>query len=667
MTPVERIKQTISLADVVGRDIDLRRLGGKLKGRCPFHDDANPSFEVAPPGDPYQRWKCWSGCGEGDVIDYVMRRDRCTMPEAIAKIDSTAAAPPKKRREQPQARDQQTFASPEDAARVFVMRWGEPSGRYKYTDAAGWPWGEVWRWDMERDGRRWKEIRPIRFVPGGCIIGRGEGEWPLYGQHSAAGDPVVVVEGEKCVQAMLWAGLSCMTWQGGSSAPKTADWSPLAGRRVVIWPDLDPPGAKAADEIAGLLASLTPPAIVHRITPPSILTEGEDVADYIGRLAAFGDTDHAIRAKVGEVVAWPSNPKPAIRRGLCVIRADEQEPEEIPWLWEGVFPVGNISTIIGMPGANKSFVTCDMAARLSTGTPWPCTHDYAQREPFETLMINAEDAPTYTIIPRLMAHGADRSKVHICSTSYEPDKDGMMQEVLFSLDQVAYIEDFVREHPAVRMVVIDPIGSFITGTRDTSRDNQMRQLLTPLKVIAQRHNLAVITVLHTRKGASDHADHAAMGSVAFTGIARANWHLVHDREEKGRRLMLPGKCNDWKVAGGFAFSISGEARVGRIVWESDRVDMTANDWYQRAGEGDGERPERGPGATKVKEVEDWLRVKLLTGPKLVADIEDEAKHAMGFAPKTLRRAKESLGVVVAKTGGTGKGWAMSLRTDKMGG
>ena len=64
--------------------------------------------------------------------------------------------------------------------------------------------------------------------------------------------PVLIVEGEKAADAAAdrLPGFVAMTWPGGAKAVSKADWSPLAGRRVVVWPDADEPGVKAAADVA---------------------------------------------------------------------------------------------------------------------------------------------------------------------------------------------------------------------------------------------------------------------------------------------------------------------------------------------------------------------------------------------------------------------------------
>ena len=103
---------------------------------------------------------------------------------------------------------------------------------------------------------------------------------PLYNQPGlAAAASVVLVEGEKCAQALIDAGVVATTAMHGANAPiEKTDWSPLAGKQVLIWPDRDKPGwdyaMAAADAI--LMAGALSCAI---LMPPEDKPEGWDVAD----------------------------------------------------------------------------------------------------------------------------------------------------------------------------------------------------------------------------------------------------------------------------------------------------------------------------------------------------------------------------------------------------
>ena len=106
---------------------------------------------------------------------------------------------------------------------------------------------------------------------------------PLYGRDRLAqspGAPVLVLEGEKSADAAakLLPGFAAITSSGGAGAANTADWSPLEGRIVVIWPDNDEPGSRYAEQVARL--ALAAGALsVRIITVPAGWPESWDLAD----------------------------------------------------------------------------------------------------------------------------------------------------------------------------------------------------------------------------------------------------------------------------------------------------------------------------------------------------------------------------------------------------
>ena len=131
---------------------------------------------------------------------------------------------------------------------------GEPSATWTYRDSEGRPLFMVARFDLPGG----KELMPHTF---GTLRGARGWHWkapatpsPLYRLHDLTARPtapVLVVEGEKSAEAaaLLFPHHVPVTWQGGSSAADRADWAPLAGRRVIIWPDHDAPGRKAAADV----------------------------------------------------------------------------------------------------------------------------------------------------------------------------------------------------------------------------------------------------------------------------------------------------------------------------------------------------------------------------------------------------------------------------------
>ena len=77
---VDRILEATNIVDVISEYVSLRKAGTSYKGLCPFHDDRTPSFSVSPAKGVY---KCFS-CGEaGNAVNFIMKHDQMTYPEAL--------------------------------------------------------------------------------------------------------------------------------------------------------------------------------------------------------------------------------------------------------------------------------------------------------------------------------------------------------------------------------------------------------------------------------------------------------------------------------------------------------------------------------------------------------------------------------------------------------
>jgi len=145
---------------------------------------------------------------------------------------------------------------PTAAARLFGR---EPYAYWRYPDADGETLFYVCRWNEPDGGKR---ILPLSwFAREGWRFGHWPDARPLYSLDALAENPnapVVVVEGEKAADAAarIFSKSIATTSSGGANACAKTDWTPLAGRRVLIWPDHDEPGAKYARDVAAILAAL---------------------------------------------------------------------------------------------------------------------------------------------------------------------------------------------------------------------------------------------------------------------------------------------------------------------------------------------------------------------------------------------------------------------------
>lgn len=162
-----------------------------------------------------------------------------------------------------------------------LMHKNRPASAYwAYHSSNGGVAGYAVRFDSDKG----KEVLPLTW----CKNQSGVTAWkwkamaaprPLFNLPDVinGGNPVIVVEGEKTATALIERGYNATTWAGGSSAHDKSDWSVLAGRDVVIWPDADKAGMVAAEKIKRKLVAIA--KSVRIITPPAGVEEGWDAAD----------------------------------------------------------------------------------------------------------------------------------------------------------------------------------------------------------------------------------------------------------------------------------------------------------------------------------------------------------------------------------------------------
>ena len=96
---------------------------------------------------------------------------------------------------------------------------------------------------------------------------------------------------------------------------------------------------------------------------------------------------------------------------VLTVRASEIVPEPVRWVWPGIIARGKVTGLVGHPGLGKSQVATDLAATVSTGRPWPA--GIANESAGEVIVLSAEDDAADTGVPRLIAAGADRTRVHL--------------------------------------------------------------------------------------------------------------------------------------------------------------------------------------------------------------------------------------------------------------
>jgi putative DNA primase/helicase len=232
--------------------------------------------------------------GGGTGMDLLMRHQRLTYIEACQRIEQHLGIA-KPIPEPPIAHGKSAWRYSDT---FYVVRTDRPDGGKSILPVT-WD-GSKWLWKAPPAPR------------------------PLYGKRQLAlkpDAPVLVVEGEKTADAaaLLYPSAVVITWPSGCKAIDKADWSPLAGRRCVLWPDADAVGREAMAKLAIRLlkAGATQVRIVH---PPADVPEGWDLADAdwsVAAAAAYLKHNRSAPIQLPELAPEPE-PEPVI------------EPEPLP-------------------------------------------------------------------------------------------------------------------------------------------------------------------------------------------------------------------------------------------------------------------------------------------------------------------------------------------------
>lgn len=242
-------------------------------------------------------WKDFqSGEGGGDLVSLYAAIKGLTQSAAARELTGEAAGPAPVPRCAPPA-----LAKPNGQAADFTgehARLGLPSALYPYRDAAG----EVLFFIARYETTSGKQIRPWVYTAAGWVNRAYPAPRPLFGLELLAEhpqSPVLIVEGEKCALAarrLIKPSVRVtISWCGGASAVGQADWTWLAHRAVMIWPDADEAGWRAGAEVAERLVGV---AASVQVIDTHGLPEAWDIADAIARgdsaaqLAAFA-REHA--------------------------------------------------------------------------------------------------------------------------------------------------------------------------------------------------------------------------------------------------------------------------------------------------------------------------------------------------------------------------------------
>ncbi len=328
-------------------------------------------------------------------------------------------------------------------------------------------------------------------------------------------------------------------------------------------------------------------------------------------------------------------PSPS-RSAFPSVRCADITPAAVSWLWEPYLARGKLSVLDGDPGTGKSFVTIDVAARVTTGSPMPGGTAAA---PGVVLLLNAEDDARDTIRPRVTAAGGDPDRLRV----FAAPGLGLERMPQFPND-LGPLEDAIRE-TAASLVVIDPMMAFFPPEVSANNDQCIRTALTPLAAIAAATDACILLVRHLRKAGGASAIYRGSGSIGIMGAVRTGLMIARHPDDSDLRVLTLSKTNIGPPGRSLGFRLtSANSGPTRVEWTGP-LDVSADDLFGACV------PLRAGSRTRERAAE-WLRQFLADGRRRAAEVVEAAATA-GIPSRTLERVKAVVGVkseAVARAG-----------------
>jgi hypothetical protein len=232
------------------------------------------------------------------------------------------------------------------------------------------------------------------------------------------------------------------------------------------------------------------------------------------------------------------------------------EEKQIEWLVPGYVARGFLHCVAGLGGEGKSSVMSALVAALSCGVNWIDRQGLACGP--ASVAIITEEPIAYQTRPRLRLAGADMTRV-LKVEGIITDKGALDPWNL--VDHEKKTREFLKAHPEVPLLLIDPIGNYMSGRGNkreinTWKDSDVRTVLSPWQRVAEDLNIAIVYIAHHGKGKAERMMNLVTGSGAFTTVTRMSYAVVdpptgyldqfgfgEEFEESDYRIMFPTKVN----------------------------------------------------------------------------------------------------------------------------
>lgn len=538
----------------------LRDLGADVRNeramKCPIHGGKHTNAGIFQSReDGKWRFKCHSApCADRpamDAIDLIAWGKRQTPADVIRQASMPHTVSAASQNTSGNSAGAMPLAKPVvyetfDALKAAVAASAERNGQtveaiYEYRNPQGNNLDLV-VWRLRSNGS--KSFRQGQQTGGGFVLCAPDVR-PIYNRgRIAKSDRVVVVEGEKCVHALHAIGIVATTSPGGSNAAHKADWSPLAGRLVIIWRDNDDAGQKYEQAVIDELKKLSPAVRIKVVAADhlGLPKDGSDCVDFLEEPEISKGTLAEKKTAVEAVLEFAEElSEGAVKefwQELDAEVAGQRRPIRLPWEQlhraTKMLRPRKVIMLAGHEGATKSFFLLALFAHL------------VRAGIMCALMMLEDDKNDH--FHRVAAQAAGDS--HLTDPEYiegKPELVAALKEkhgsFIADFDKalhtfptgeitVEYLTGWIRERCAAgaRVIAIDPITAMAVGREQWVGD---LKFLIAAKQIVGEYGASLILVTHPKTGAKTSLLHDMAGGGAYRRFCHTCVWL--ERVDDGKR------------------------------------------------------------------------------------------------------------------------------------
>jgi hypothetical protein len=415
-----------------------------------------------------------------------------------------------------------SYATPQEVFDTVYHNLGKRSGDWLYLNAdcdlVGW----IARWDTPSG----KEIRPASRIAGGRWIAAGMPEpWPLYCLPELAdAKRVYVCEGEKATDAARSIGLTATTSPHGSKSAAKADWTPLAGKEIIILPDNDAAGKFYVEAVKAILAKLTPLPSVKVVELPG-LPEAGDIVEWID---AHGDAaePEAMRVEIEAMASAAEETSdeklPAFAKMLssAELVALDTRPK---FLIQNVLVEGMPAIIGGKSKALKTSIMLDAAVSLGSGRPF--LNSFSVSEKMPVAVWSGESGPP-TIRAKAIAIAESKGVfLQDCPILWNFALPKLSRD-----DHLEIMRDIIKKN-RVAVSFIDPLYLALLNAQTANQAGNlfaMGNALEGLSRLSQELNTTIVLLHHFRKSATESDEPCSLEMLSQSGVGEwaRGWILL---------------------------------------------------------------------------------------------------------------------------------------------